>query len=102
SLALTAAMADLATGRDKLIGGDYKTALGELAKVGGKDRAEARLLLAEAQRQTGDYAGAEATAAALVKDKDPKIAARARIAVAATQRLTGRDADARKDLDAVG
>jgi len=96
-----AAMADLATGRDKLIGGDYKTALGELAKVGGKDRAEARLLLAEAQRQTGDYAGAEATAAALVKDKDPKIAARARIAVAATQRLTGRYADARKDLEAL-
>jgi tetratricopeptide (TPR) repeat protein len=95
------ARADLATGRDKLIGGDYKAALGELAKVTGKDRAEARLLLAEAQRLTGDYAGAEATAAALAKDKDAKIAARAQIAVAEVQRLTGRYADARKMMDAL-
>src|SRR5262245_5022103 len=95
----SAARADFATGRDKLVAGDYKTALAELAKVGGKDRTEARFLLAEAQRLTGDYAGAEATAAALAQDKDAKIAARARVAVAMVQRLTGRYADARKALE---
>ena len=50
------ARADLATGRDKLIAGDYKTAIAELGKVTGKDRPAARILLARAQLATGDYA----------------------------------------------
>ena len=33
------ARADLAGGRDRLVSGDYRTAIGELNKVGGKDRA---------------------------------------------------------------
>jgi tetratricopeptide (TPR) repeat protein len=99
SLAGTA-HADLAAGRDKLAAGDYKAALAELAKVSGKDKGEARLLLAQAQRLTGDYAGAEVTANALVKDRDPKIAARAIVEVARLQRMTGRYADARKALEA--
>ncbi len=95
------ARADLATGRDKLIAGDYKAAMAELGKVSGKDRAAARLLLAEAQTVLGDYPAAEATAAALVKDKDPKVAAAARVRVARIQRLTGRAAAARADLEAL-
>ena len=55
------ARADLASGTDKLIAGDYKAAIAELGKVTGKDRTAARLLIARAQIATGDYAGAEAT-----------------------------------------
>ena len=45
----TAAYADLATGRDKLVSGDYKRAISELTAVTGKDRGAARILLARAQ-----------------------------------------------------
>jgi len=93
--------ADLATGRDKLIGGDYKTAIAELSRVSGRERPEARLLLGRAQILVGDYAAAEATAAGLRGERDPKIAADARVLVAEIQRLTGRYADARKDLEAL-
>ncbi|MBK7540168.1 MAG: hypothetical protein IPI49_33405 [Myxococcales bacterium] len=64
------AHADLTTGRDKLIAGDYKGALAELPKVAGADRAEARLLLARAQLETGDYPAAESSALALAQAKD--------------------------------
>ena len=92
--------ADLTTGRDKLIAGDYKTALAELGKVTGKDRPVARVLLARAQIATGDYAAAEATLTPLAAGKDPQ-AAEARIALADVRRITGRAADARKDLEAL-
>jgi tetratricopeptide (TPR) repeat protein len=95
------ARADLATGRDKLIGGDYKGAITELNKVTGKDRSEARLLVARAQLVTGDLAGAQTTAAAIAKDKDPAVAARARVMVAELLRLSGKPADAQKDLEAL-
>ena len=87
-----AAHADLATGRDKLIAGDYKTAISELSKVSGKDRPAARVLLARAQMDTGDYAAAEATAAAL-KDVD------GHLVLDELRFMTGRAADARKDLE---
>jgi tetratricopeptide (TPR) repeat protein len=95
------ARADLATGKDKLSAGDYKAALAELSRVNGKDRPEARLLLARAQLLTGDLATAEATATALRADKDARIAADARIVVAEAQRTAGRTAEARKDLEAL-
>jgi hypothetical protein len=87
-----AAHADLATGRDKLIAGDYKTAIAELSKVSGKDRPAARLLLARAQIETGDYVAAEATAAA-IKDVD------GHLVLDEVRFITGRGADARKDLE---
>lgn len=59
------AHADLQTGKDKLTAGDYKTAIAELGKVSGKERPEAQLLLGRAQTETGDYAAAEKTLAAL-------------------------------------
>ena len=43
------AAADLTTGRDKLVAGDYKTAITELTEVSGKDRPTARIMLARAQ-----------------------------------------------------
>jgi len=87
-----AAHADLATGREKLVAGDYKTAISELSKVTGKDRAAARLLLARAQMDVGDYAAAEATAGA---SKDVE----AKLLVDEIRRITGHGADARKDLE---
>ncbi|MBS1120923.1 MAG: repeat-containing protein [Deltaproteobacteria bacterium] len=96
----TPAHADLATGRDKLIAGDYKTAVVELGKVTGKDRPAARVLLARAQLATGDYAAAETTLTPLATGKDAA-AAEARIALAEVHRITGRAADARKDLEAL-
>src|SRR5262245_49052172 len=94
------ATADLTTGRDKLIAGDYKTAIAELGKVTGKDRPAARVLLAQAQIATGDYAGAEATLVPLAVGKDAN-GVDARITLAELRRMTGRSADARKDLEAL-
>ena len=94
----TQASADLATGREKLQGGDYKTAIAELSKVTGKDQKAARILLARAQLETGDYAAAEGTAAALAKGTDA-LAIEARILLDDIRFQTGRGADARKDLE---
>ena len=93
------AFADLAAGQDRLIGGDYKGALSELAKVNGKDRAKARLLMVSAQLALGDLGGAEVTAAALAKDKDPKVAAQGTVELAGVLRSVGRYADARAQVE---
>ncbi|MDB4960591.1 MAG: repeat-containing protein [Myxococcales bacterium] len=92
--------ADLTTGRDKLIAGDYKTAITELAKVTGKDRPAARVLQARAQIAIGDHAGAESTLAPLATAKDAS-GAEARIVLAEIREATGRSADARKELEAL-
>ena len=105
AVAMTAssvAHADLASGRDKLIAGDYKTAIAELGKVTGKDRPAARLLLARAQLATGDYAGAEATMAPLIQGQGPAKDAQAieaRLLFAELRRITGRTKDAQADLE---
>jgi cellulose synthase operon protein C len=96
----TAANADLAEGREKLVAGDYKNAIAELAKVSGKDRSAARLLLAVAQITTGEYAGAEGTLASLAPIKGSH-GVEARILLNGLRRKTGRIADARKDLEAL-
>lgn len=105
-LALVVAMtsvahADLASGTDKLVAGDYKAAITELGKVGGKDRPAARLLIARAQIATGDYAAAEATLLPLAPagtTKDPQ-AIEAHLALDELRRTTGRTADAQADLE---
>jgi tetratricopeptide (TPR) repeat protein len=105
AVAMTAsgvARADLASGRDKLIAGDYKAAIAELGKVTGKDRPAARLLLARAQIATGDYAGAEATLAPLAQGpgaaKDA-LAIEAHLVFDELRRITGRTRDAGADLE---
>jgi tetratricopeptide (TPR) repeat protein len=104
-LALVVAMtgvahADLASGTDKLIAGDYKAAIAELGKVTGKDRPAARLLLARAQIATGDYAAAEATLAPLATPatKDPQ-AVEAHLVLDELRSATGRTRDAQADLE---
>jgi predicted Zn-dependent protease len=94
------AAADLATGRDKLVAGDYKTAIAELSKVSGKDRGSARVLLARAQIAIGDYNAAEQTLVSLAVGKDAT-GIEARIVLAELRKITGRSADARKDLEAL-
>jgi tetratricopeptide (TPR) repeat protein len=95
-----AAHADLASGRDKLIAGDYKVAIAELGKVTGKDRPAARVLLARAQLAIGDYAGAEATLAPLAQGqaKDAQ-AIEAHLVFDRLRQITGRTRDARGDLE---
>ncbi len=92
------AHADLAKGRERLIAGDYKAAIGELGKVAGKDRGAARILLARAQSTLGDLTTAEATLVPLAQGKDPT-SVEARMALAEVRRNTGRLADARNDLE---
>jgi len=94
------AYADLATGRDKLTAGDYKAAIAELRNVSGKDRDAARILLARAQTATGDYAAAEGTIAPLVTGTTAQ-AIEAHLVLDHLRRITGRGADARKDLEQV-
>jgi predicted Zn-dependent protease len=98
ALAAGMAHADLASGRDKYTSGDYKGARTELEKVSGKDRPAARLLLGRTQMTVGDYAAAEATLTPLTAGKDAQ-AAEARMALAELRQLTGRIADARRDLE---
>src|SRR5580692_3927646 len=98
ALAAAPAHADLASGRDKLVAGDYKTAITELTKVSGKDKPAARLLLARADLETGDYAAAESIASALVQGKDA-VAIAAHLVLDELRRITGRGGDARKDLE---
>lgn len=93
-----AAYADLATGRDKLVAGEYKAAISELGKVAGKDRAAARVLLARGQLAIGDHAGAEATLTPLAAGKDAT-AVEARLVLNELREQTGRLADARRDLE---
>ena len=81
--------ADLTTGRDKLVAGDYKAAIAELTKVTGKDRPAARVMAARAQIALGDYAGAEATLTPMAAGKDPQ-AAEVRILLAELRKMTGR------------
>ena len=98
------AHADLASGTDKLIAGDYKAAVSELGKVTGKDRPAARLLLVRALIATGDYPAAEAIVAPLVASlargpaRDPQ-AVEAHLVFADLRRLTGRTAEAQADLE---
>lgn len=94
------AHADLQSGRDKLIAGDYKTAIAELGKVTGKDRPAARVLLGRAQIATGDFAGAEASLKSVAGVQDAT-AIEARLVLAELHRMTGRLNEARKDLEAL-
>ncbi|MDX2088370.1 MAG: tetratricopeptide repeat protein [Kofleriaceae bacterium] len=94
------AWADLATGREKLTAGDYKTAISELNKVTGGDRPTARVLLARAQMATGDYAAAEATLAPFATGKDA-VSIEARLLRADLRVELGKLADARKDIEAL-
>src|SRR5580692_10539436 len=91
ALAAAPARADLAGGRDKLVAGDYKTAIAELGKVSGKDRPAARLLLARADVAVGDYAGAETVASALAQGKDA-VAVEAHLVLDDLRCATGRGA----------
>ncbi len=92
------AFADPPRGHDKLVAGDYKTAISELAKNTGKDRPAAQILLARAKIAMGDYAGAEQTLSPMSTGKDAS-SAEARIVLAELRAQTGRLDLAKKDLE---
>src|SRR5262249_41351172 len=62
------AWADLRSGDDKALHGDYAEAAQAYRAVKGKDAPRAQLHLGRVLLQTGDYAGAEAVAEAAAKD----------------------------------
>ncbi len=94
------AFADLTTGRDKYIAGDYKTALTELGKASSSDKTAAKILAARAQLVLGDLSGAEATIKPVAIGKDAA-GVEARIVYAEIRRAGGKIVEARKDLEAL-
>ena len=98
AVASRTARADLATGRDKLVAGDYKVAIAELRAVTGKDKPAAQQLLARALIATGDYAAAEQLLTPIAAGKDAAALA-ARLLLDDVRQRTGRGADARADLE---
>lgn len=101
SLLAADAAADLKSGREKLVHGDYAGARTELAAARGKERPEARLLLVRVHQLTGSYAEAEKLARELSKSPDPALAADGAVALAEVLRLRGDHAGARAVLEPV-
>jgi tetratricopeptide (TPR) repeat protein len=100
-VAAAPARADLESGRDKLTTGAYADAIADLDRVGGKERAAARLLVVQAQLATGNYTAADAVARALAGEADAKVAADGKVALAEVLRITGRLDEARALLEPV-
>ena len=92
------AHADYALGRDKLVAGDYKTAIAELARSRGKDRSAARILLARAQSRPVITQRPRARSRRSRRART-RTAIEARILIDELRQATGRGADARKDLE---
>ena len=92
------AHADLASGKKKLLAGKYAAAKKDLASVSGGDRGAAQLLLIELETRTGNHAAAEKIGRALMRSRDPAVAADARVRVAEVLRATGRYAEAERLL----
>ncbi len=99
ALAPSAALADLRSGEDKFLHGDYAGALKDFKAVKGKDAARAGIRSGYVMLRTGDTAGAEAAARAALKTK--AVAADANVLLAETLRATGKYAEAKKILDDV-
>jgi tetratricopeptide (TPR) repeat protein len=93
------ARADLRTGEQKFLHGNYEGARSDFLAVRGAERARARLALARVLLRTGDYEGADRELATLVNDKDPVVASDATVLRAELWRLRGRLAEARTALE---
>src|SRR5688572_1469170 len=96
------ARADLRSGDDKLLHGDYAeaiTAYREVIKKGGRDAARAQVQLGRALLVTGDHAGARAAAEAASKDRGA--GADAKVLLAEVHRAGGRPAESRALLEEV-
>lgn len=92
------AAADLRSGADKLLRGDYDAAATDLANVRGKDRPRAQALLASLHLQRGEYKKAEALARKLARTRDKNRAADGAALLARALRAQGKYADAEKAL----
>jgi len=94
------ALADLQSGRDKFVHGDYDGARADLERVRGADRNRAKLLLVRLDMRLGRWAQAAKGARSLLRARPP-VANDARAALAEIQFTTGDDKGARKTLDAL-
>ncbi|HKA89313.1 MAG TPA: tetratricopeptide repeat protein [Haliangiales bacterium] len=93
------ARADLRSGDEQFLHGDYSAAIEAYREVKGRDAAAAQVRLGRVQLQTGDVAGAAATAAAAVKAADRGVAEDAKVLLAEVYCATGRAAEARALLE---
>ncbi len=91
--------ADLRTGKEKLLRGDYKAAISDLERVKGKDRPEARVLLARTYLRLGDYEAAEKVATKLTASKNASVEAEGHVLRAEIYRATGRYTEARREVE---
>lgn len=98
-LAADHAAAGLPEGRERFLHGDYEAAAEAYRAVRGAQRDRARLELARIERHVGDYEDAEKHARLLTKAKDPGVALEARVLLADVLRLTGRYAEAKRELE---
>lgn len=94
-----AAAADLERGQQRFAHGDYRAAEATFKKIKGRDRDRARLELARLDLHRGDYEAAESAAQRLTRSKDKDVALEARVLRARVLRLTGRYAEAKRELE---
>jgi cellulose synthase operon protein C len=99
ALAPSVASADLRSGEDKFLHGDYAGALQDFKAVKGKDAAKAGIRAGYVSLRTGDYAAAEAAGRAGQKTK--AVAADASVLLAEALRAAGKYAEAKKLVDDV-
>jgi tetratricopeptide (TPR) repeat protein len=93
------AAADVQSGRTKFVHGDYVGARADLAAVKPAERPAAGVLLARLELRLGEYAAAERRAAGLERSKNRAVAADASALLGEVYRVTGRYAQARKQLE---
>ncbi|MBI4508513.1 MAG: tetratricopeptide repeat protein [Deltaproteobacteria bacterium] len=91
--------ADLRTGNDKFLHGDYDGAVEQYKATKGKDAPLATLRLGRVYLRTGDLVAAESAAKAAAKGAG--LAADAKVLLAEIHRATGRYSEARKLLEEV-
>jgi len=96
-----AARADLRSGDEQFLHGDYAAAIDAFKAIKGKDAAAAQVRLARVQLRTGQYAAAAETAAAAAKSAPRPIADDAKVLQAEAYRAVGRNAEARALLEDV-
>ncbi len=92
------ARADLTSGRDKLLHGDYDGARKDFAAVTGKDRQTASLLIARLDLRLGKHLKAERRAKVLARTRKAAQRADARVLVAEVYLATGRYTEAIDEL----
>ena len=93
------ARADVRSGDDKFLHGDYSDAADAYRAVKGKDAARAQVRLGRVLFTLGDHAGARAAAESAAKGSDRVAASDGKVLIAEVDRMTGMNGEARTILE---